>query len=116
VSSAKEERSRGRDLPYEAEMKSPRSGLLFALAILVAAAAARPALADECRGDLLGLQRGLRAHRAWKYIETSDIEGVVEELYDLAVDPYELENLAFDPTYQVPRTLLARRLAELREP
>jgi arylsulfatase A-like enzyme len=52
----------------------------------------------------------------WKYIETSDTEGVVEELYDLAVDPYELENLAFDPTYQVPRTLLARRLAELREP
>jgi N-acetylglucosamine-6-sulfatase len=52
----------------------------------------------------------------WKYIETSDTEGVVEELYDLAVDPYELENLAFDPTYQIPRALLARRLAELREP
>ena len=49
-----------------------------------------------------------------KYVETDAGAGVTTELYDLASDPYELHNLAFDPDHQVVQVLLARRLAELR--
>ena len=51
----------------------------------------------------------------WKYIETTSPRGIFTELYDLDSDPYELENLAFDPTFAISRALLAQRLAELRE-
>ena len=56
---------------------------------------------------------GVRTGR-WKYVETDAGAGVTTELYDLASDPYELHNLAFDPDHQVVQVLLARRLAELR--
>jgi N-acetylglucosamine-6-sulfatase len=38
-----------------------------------------------------------------------------EEMYDLAKDPYQLENVASDPAYAEARDGLAKRLAELRD-
>jgi hypothetical protein len=37
-----------------------------------------------------------------------------EELYDLQVDPYELDNRAFDPAYVAVRSELTDRLQRLR--
>jgi arylsulfatase A-like enzyme len=37
------------------------------------------------------------------------------ELYDLAVDPYELENVAGDPRYADVEAELSARLAEMRD-
>jgi N-acetylglucosamine-6-sulfatase len=38
-----------------------------------------------------------------------------EEMYDLAQDPYQLENVASDPAYAEARDGLTKRLAELRD-
>jgi N-acetylglucosamine-6-sulfatase len=54
---------------------------------------------------------GLRTRRQ-KYIETVGTGEV--ELYDLTVDPYELENVADDPEYAEIRARLAERLEQLR--
>ena len=53
---------------------------------------------------------GVRTER-YKYIRWSFGE---EELYDLARDPYELENLAEDPAAQDLKARLAARAAALR--
>jgi hypothetical protein len=53
---------------------------------------------------------GLRTS-GYKYVETVDTGEV--ELYDLAADPYELENLAGDPEYASTGAQLAQRLWEL---
>jgi hypothetical protein len=37
-----------------------------------------------------------------------------EELYDLQVDPYELDNRAYDPSFTTVRADLAARLQRLR--
>jgi N-acetylglucosamine-6-sulfatase len=47
----------------------------------------------------------------WKYIHTDDAGGVTEELYDLASDPYELANLAFDPAFTSLKQEFAALLA-----
>lgn len=49
----------------------------------------------------------------WKYIVTDAPAGVVEELYDLETDPYELENVVGYPENQLIRVLLERDLARL---
>jgi VCBS repeat-containing protein len=48
----------------------------------------------------------------YKYVELPDTGET--ELYDLANDPYELQNVADDPAYTDVRTRLAQRLDELR--
>jgi arylsulfatase A-like enzyme len=53
---------------------------------------------------------GVRAPR-WKYVEY--VSGELE-LYDLANDPYELDNIAADPQYAAQRRRFARRLHALR--
>jgi N-acetylglucosamine-6-sulfatase len=50
----------------------------------------------------------------WKYIHTDGGAGVVEELYDLVADPYELANLAFAPELQDLKQELAALLAVRR--
>ncbi len=57
-----------------------------------------------------GMWAGLRRND-WKYIEYADGE---EELYDLASDPYELENLAGDAAHESVRAAMAQRVDELR--
>lgn len=47
----------------------------------------------------------------WKYVHSSTAAGITEELYDLVADPYELDNLAFDPTLQALKQDLAAQLA-----
>lgn len=39
--------------------------------------------------------------------------GITEELYNLQIDPYELDSLANDPTYAVVKSALEARLDEL---
>lgn len=51
----------------------------------------------------------------WKYIRTDTTQGVNEELYDLESDPYELFNLASDPTLQTLRQTLSDRLDFLQQ-
>ncbi|MEZ4608600.1 MAG: sulfatase [Deinococcales bacterium] len=53
-----------------------------------------------------GVWAGLRSER-WKYVAYA--EGDLE-LYDLATDPYELENKAYDPAYQAVLTELAEKV------
>jgi N-acetylglucosamine-6-sulfatase len=55
---------------------------------------------------------GIRT-RDYKYIETVGTGEV--ELYDLAADPYELENVAGEPAYAAIQAALAARLAVLRQ-
>jgi N-acetylglucosamine-6-sulfatase len=47
----------------------------------------------------------------WHYVEYDTGE---QELYDLEADPWELQNLAYDPATEALRASLASRLAELR--
>jgi arylsulfatase A-like enzyme len=47
----------------------------------------------------------------WKYVEYDNGD---RELYDLDADPYELDNLAGDATYEATRADLTARLVELR--
>ena len=57
---------------------------------------------------------GVRGER-WKYIRYVEPNPLVEELYDLAIDPDELKNLAGDPAHQGTLSGLRRRWHELRE-
>jgi N-acetylglucosamine-6-sulfatase len=56
---------------------------------------------------------GVRTPR-WKFIRNQVTGGIAEELYDLAADPYELQNQARDPAYADVRALLAARLDAYR--
>jgi N-acetylglucosamine-6-sulfatase len=65
-------------------------------------------------GNKLGVTRlytGVRTDR-YAYIEYSSGE---QELYDLQVDPYELDSKHGDPAYAAVETDLAQRLARLRD-
>lgn len=71
----------------------------------------REELAIESRGGLITQpSRALRTDR-WKYIEVDGPAGIEVELYDLATDPFELENLVSDPGFEANRVALAARLA-----
>jgi hypothetical protein len=63
--------------------------------------------AEEPMPDFRGV-RDVAAGLCYVEYETGEVE-----LYDLARDPYQLENLAADPSYTARRTRLARRLWEL---
>jgi len=49
----------------------------------------------------------------WKLIRDTVRQGIAEELYDLSIDPYELDNLAQDPAFAEVRATLSTRLDEL---
>ena len=53
-------------------------------------------------------RRSIRSNR-YKYIRYEDLDGM-DELYDLAADPYELRNVITDPRYA---DVLAEMQAEL---
>jgi arylsulfatase A-like enzyme len=56
--------------------------------------------------------------RTWRYLYTEWETGKVapeRELYDTFSDPYQLNNLALDPTYAPVVATLARELADLRD-
>jgi N-acetylglucosamine-6-sulfatase len=55
--------------------------------------------------------KGVRTSR-YVYVENSTGE---LELYDLTIDPYQLENRVFDPAYAEPLAWLQARLAQLRD-
>ncbi|WP_435018197.1 sulfatase family protein [Tundrisphaera sp. TA3] len=57
---------------------------------------------------------GYRAVRTgrWKYIRYRDLRGM-DELYDLAADPYEMTNLIADPAHQGTRAELEREMGRL---
>jgi hypothetical protein len=55
----------------------------------------------------------IRTYR-WKYIET--VGTGERELYDLSVDPYELDNLDGQSAHARTEADLARRLDKLRGP
>lgn len=57
--------------------------------------------------------QGIRTKR-WKYLVTDADGGIVEELYDLKADPFELENLAGKPEQATTKKKLAARLNALR--
>jgi len=50
----------------------------------------------------------------WKYIDTAAEQGVTQELYDLAADPYEQTNLATSPAHAAVLTEMIARLDALR--
>lgn len=82
------------------------------------AAAPPPGWRDQVAIDATGglITRPSRALRTagWKYIENEVDDGVAVELYDMVADPWELRNLAFDPTRGEVRASMADRLeAEL---
>ena len=52
---------------------------------------------------------GYRDHR-WKYLRYVDHN--YEEMYDLAADPHETRNLAFDPVYKAKLEELRRKCDE----
>ena len=53
----------------------------------------------------------LRTER-WKYIRYAELRNM-DELYDLAADPYELKNLIADSAHRADRDLLSQKLDEL---
>lgn len=52
--------------------------------------------------------------KQWKFVRNEVSSGIAEELYDLAADPYELDNRAADPSYAEVRSALSARLERLR--
>jgi hypothetical protein len=59
--------------------------------------------------DYVGLRDVARGY-TYAELETGEVE-----LYDLAIDPYQLENKAGDPAFAEVRQELASRLAQLVE-
>ena len=57
-------------------------------------------------GMYIPRNEGIRTHR-WKYIQYIDSQPLVEELYDLDIDPHETVNLAADSSH-------AKRISEFR--
>jgi N-acetylglucosamine-6-sulfatase len=58
--------------------------------------------------------RAVRTHE-WKYIQYTGLAGM-DELYNLAADPYELTNRFKDPKAQQPLAELKAMLAEHTQP
>lgn len=67
----------------------------------------------ETPGELIGPPGRAVRTRRWKYVRLYPQAGIDEELYDLAADPFELENLARSPSHEMTRSRLAARLAKL---
>ena len=59
-------------------------------------------------GYFLGVQRMVRGER-WKYIRYPEVK--VEQLFDLASDPYELKDLSSDSRHGVVLADLRSRLS-----
>jgi N-acetylglucosamine-6-sulfatase len=55
--------------------------------------------------------KALRTER-WKYIRYTELQGM-DEVYDLAADPYELKNLIADPAHRADRDRLGQQLDRL---
>ncbi len=55
--------------------------------------------------------QALRTER-WKYIRYTELQGM-DELYDLAADPYELKNLIAAPAHRADRDRLRQQLDRL---
>ncbi len=72
----------------------------------------RELLIQNSSGLIVQPNRAIRTSR-WKYIETQEDAGPSLELYDLASDPFELENLVDDPARAPLVERLARRLGAL---
>jgi arylsulfatase A-like enzyme len=66
---------------------------------------------ENPNGIIVRANEGVRTTQ-FKFIRT--LRNGFEELYDLALDPYELENRASDPHYATVRAALVARLAELK--
>ncbi len=72
----------------------------------------RELLIQNSSGLIVQPNRAIRTSR-WKYIETQEDAGPSLELYDLASDPFELENIVDDPARAPLVERLARRLGAL---
>ncbi len=48
----------------------------------------------------------------WKYIHYTDLNGM-DELYDLAADPYEMRNVISEPAAKQPLDALREEMREL---
>jgi N-acetylglucosamine-6-sulfatase len=70
-------------------------------------------LEENFGGVIVSPSAAVRTDR-WKYIKTDAGHGIVEELYDLWNDPYELTNLAFDGAHDDLIAQLRARLSELQ--
>lgn len=82
---------------------------LFAL--LDGTVAPREDALHESVSDFIAVPNQALRTSEWKYIHSDAPSGVVEELYDLTADPYELANLALDPELQDLKQELAALLA-----
>ena len=58
--------------------------------------------------------QALRTER-WKYIRYTELRNM-DELYDLAADPYELKNLIVDSAHRADRDRLSQELDRLLRP
>ena len=133
----------GKIKPYEESLRVPlvmrgpglpRGKTVHDLAInadlaptIVALAGARPRLEMDGRSLLPAAERpwverereleldatGFHGVRTERYLYVSYSNGE-HELYDLKLDPYELQNVADDPSYATVRAQLDRRLRKLR--